>query len=404
MIRPMPDPQERIRNLQTICFKLHTLNQEFDQVVGFLDTYIEDLHHLVAAYPRLSDAHAVLGKWYRSKGEFTQAVIGGHNALAIDAANLSKQAWLGELLRECDDLPALFTEIQPQLLAFHPPYIEIETINVCNAACVMCPASEKERQAKVMPMSMFQKIIDEVALYPVPPNISLHGIGEPLLDRQLAERIAYARERRIPYIAFVSNGSLLTEDKARAVLEAGVSGITVSIESIHPSVYEPIRVNLKLEEVIQNVMRLAQLRDQLRPDLSINVARVTSEENETEEEAFKQFWRLCLRPGLDRVFSFPRHNFAGKYPSPFTPGSMPCSKAFSAMNIRSDGTVPLCCVDTSNAYCFGQVGARSVLELYNAEAFQLVRWRQLAGSRSSLPLCGVCNVPEAGEPSVSSGL
>lgn len=252
-----------------------------------------------------------------------------------------------------------------------------------------------------MSMALYQKIIDEIAAYPNPPAISLHGIGEPMLDRMLGERVAYARECGLPYVSIVTNGSLLAEDKARAILEAGIDGVTISIESINPVLYAKIRVNLELEEVVSHVVRLAELRDALRPKLSINIARVLYSDSEEEAQAFEQFWRDRLRPGLDKVFSFPRHNFALGYDSDFAPGSMPCSKPFEAMNIRSDGTIPLCCVDNSNTYNFGNVQERSVLDLYNEPGFHLVRWRHLAGSRPHLTLCAGCNVPEAGEPSVS---
>ena len=67
-------------------------------------------------------------------------------------------------------------------------------------------------EGSVMSMELYTKIIDEAAKYNC-PSLGLHVYDEPLLVKNLAERIQYASQKGFMDIIMTTNGNLLDEKK-----------------------------------------------------------------------------------------------------------------------------------------------------------------------------------------------
>ena len=75
-----------------------------------------------------------------------------------------------------------------------PKRMQIEIVHGCNLRCRMCPISVLPNKIKVMPMVMYKSIIDQMEPYVDSLKLlDLFGIGEPLLDKDLCEKIEYAK-------------------------------------------------------------------------------------------------------------------------------------------------------------------------------------------------------------------
>ena len=75
------------------------------------------------------------------------------------------------------------------LLKF-PKYIEIETVNACNARCPMCTINDWERNYPVMKDDVWNKISDDIIKNKNHiKRVSLYRDGEPLIDKKMASRI-----------------------------------------------------------------------------------------------------------------------------------------------------------------------------------------------------------------------
>ena len=59
-------------------------------------------------------------------------------------------------------------------------------------------------------------------------EVHLHNLGEPLLDRQLEDKIRYAKERKIKKVRIFTNGSLLTASRSRSLIQAGLDEFAAS--------------------------------------------------------------------------------------------------------------------------------------------------------------------------------
>src|SRR6266480_4753996 len=100
-----------------------------------------------------------------------------------------------------------------------PSYLEIETVNACNARCPMCTIDDWTRAAKPMSQSLFEKLAAELAEHAdAVKRVSLYRDGEPLIDKRLPDRVALLKQGGIREVAISTNVSLLNAERSRALL------------------------------------------------------------------------------------------------------------------------------------------------------------------------------------------
>ena len=76
-----------------------------------------------------------------------------------------------------------------QLLDY-PKYIEIETVNACNARCPMCTINDWERNYPVMKDDVWNKVSEDIIEHKkLLKRVSLYRDGEPLIDKKMPKRI-----------------------------------------------------------------------------------------------------------------------------------------------------------------------------------------------------------------------
>ena len=152
-----------------------------------------------------------------------------------------------------------------------PKTIRIECTNACNAKCTICPHKDMTRKVEFMSDSLYDRIIRECTENSC-KEIHLHNFGEPLLDKKLEERIIIAKKNGILRVKIFSNGSLLTKERGRSLIESGLDEIKISFDGATRDEFEAIRVPLKFDQVAGNILEFVQLRNEMRSPLKIHVA------------------------------------------------------------------------------------------------------------------------------------
>src|SRR5580765_2242839 len=216
-----------------------------------------------------------------------------------------------------------------------PDIVQIESTNLCNAKCVFCPRDEMHRRQGVMAMDLYKKIVDECAALGI-THVRVHNYGEPFLDRQLVEKVRYAKDRGIAEVGMISNGSLITEEIARGMIEAGLDAINISVDAAGKEIFERTRVNLDYETVIGNIRTLARLRDELgrrRPKLILSFVR---QDNSADEQAFIAEWTKVA----DKIHITDLHNWAGTLHGR-SDVQFPCYRLWLTFTVLWDGWVSL---------------------------------------------------------------
>ncbi len=133
----------------------------------------------------------------------------------------------------------------------------------CNFSCEYCaqslPTGHEERKhliRKYFSYEDFTKAIDQLVYFPKKiKTLVLTSIGEPTLNRYLSEMIEYAYKKDIAEcIQLVTNGSLLTRDLSKKIIDAGLSKIVISIQGVTEEKYKRVcNYNINMEKFIENL-------------------------------------------------------------------------------------------------------------------------------------------------------
>ncbi len=271
-----------------------------------------------------------------------------------------------------------------------PEIIQIEATNLCNARCVFCPRDRMERKQGVMDMALFRRIVDQSAALGI-PNLRLHNYGESLIDRDIVEKIRYAKSKGVADVGMISNGSLLAEPLARAIVDAGLDAVNISIDAAGKEAFERTRVGLKYDRVVENVESLVRIRRELgatRPKLILSFVR---QANSVEESAFIARWGAVA----DKIHVTDLHNWAGTLDE--RPGSrFPCYRPWLTFTVLWDGRVSLCCADFDAKVVLGDVRTETITDVWNGDAFRSVRRAHL--DHGGPTICEGCDLPRKDSP------
>jgi hypothetical protein len=265
-----------------------------------------------------------------------------------------------------------------------PPLVRIETTNACNARCVICPHSRLHRPIQRMEDGLFQRIIDECATARC-REVHLHNFGEPLLDNHLEERVRYAKQKGLKKVTLFSNGSLLTEQRARGLLEAGLDEIKISFDGATRQEFEQVRVPLKFDRVVENIHCLVALRNEMRSPMKIHVACCSTSD--------KQGTMQMLEKLVDG-FAFGKiHNWG-------VPDSLnrrndrrkPCSRLWRTLTVLAGGEVSLCCLDYDGRHVLGRLTEdQTIARVWHSNAYRAVRHLHKTARQSEIELCRGCS-------------
>lgn len=271
-----------------------------------------------------------------------------------------------------------------------PEIVQIEATNICNAKCVFCPRDEMERTQGIMPMDLFRKVADECAALGI-THVRMHNYGEAFVDRQLVEKIRYAKQVGIKEVGLISNGSLIGEDVARGMIEAGLDAINISLDAAGKEVFETTRVGLKYDKVMAAIERILRLREELgrtRPKLILSFVR---QDNSAEEQAFIERWRTRA----DKVHVTDLHNWAGTLHTESSV-NFPCYRQWLTFTVLWDGRVSLCCADFDGREILGDLRTSTIADVWNNDRYREVRRAQLDHGGPSI--CQSCDLPKKDSP------
>jgi MoaA/NifB/PqqE/SkfB family radical SAM enzyme len=143
----------------------------------------------------------------------------------------------------------------------------IEPTNRCNLDCRTCMRNSWDEPMGQMDHEIYDRILAEVAELPTPPTIFFGGIGEPLSHPHIVDMVARAK-KIAARVEMITNGILLSEGMAMALIQAGLDCLWVSIDGAHPESYLDVRLGDHLPEIIDNLHHWQQLSGG-RTDLGI---------------------------------------------------------------------------------------------------------------------------------------
>jgi MoaA/NifB/PqqE/SkfB family radical SAM enzyme len=141
-----------------------------------------------------------------------------------------------------------------------------------------------KRKKGVMAETIFRKIVKDAVDFGV-DQIQLQGYGEPLLDTAILDRIRFVKKYGLK-VVMNTNASLLNENTARDLIEAGLDDVFISLDAHSKETYAAIRPPLDYYKVRCNVERLHSIRESMNSSSPrINLTFTVQNKNENKADA-----------------------------------------------------------------------------------------------------------------------
>jgi radical SAM protein with 4Fe4S-binding SPASM domain len=298
-------------------------------------------------------------------------------------------------------------------LPYRPTKITVESGNVCNLRCPLCPTGQRDPSASkgLLPYETFEKILDELGRDLV--TIRLYNWGEPLLNKELVRMCELAYERRVS-VKISSHLNDLTPQLAEGLLRAKVKKIYVSADGATPESYAIYRRGGNFHKVMENVrMLVAKKRElgalftrvvwlfhvfrhneheiglardlarELGVELQLNRARTDmgKEIFETVEEALARDGHWL--PASDEHCAYDREaKKAQREPM--------CTLPWKDTAINWDGNVLPCCSVYSEKHSYGNIHDASFGEIWNNPVYVDARREIVGRGETRDTICKTC--------------
>lgn len=286
----------------------------------------------------------------------------------------------------------------------------IEPSSLCNFKCKMCfqSADNKEFVAKRSNMSMecFEKIMKDCGNWPGGKLkvLKLCIYGEPFMNPEFLRMLENAKGAGIAErIETTTNGSLLTEEICRGLIENGLDYLRVSIYSAISEKHKQITEStVPMEKIYENLDMLKKIKKELGSKTPFVAAKMLDTFDKSENVVFKEKYSEVA----DEVYLDQPHNWVQVDDNSFIDkihdeNSMAesikaerkaCPMPFTTLAVRSNGDVSPCCIDWYGGTTVGNVKEQTIEELWKGDMLYAFQCMQLQNRKSENISCRNCEV------------
>jgi MoaA/NifB/PqqE/SkfB family radical SAM enzyme len=134
----------------------------------------------------------------------------------------------------------------------HLKKIYVEPTNRCNLDCRICMRNSWDEPLGQMSRETFARILEGLRRFSPPPVVMLGALGEPLSHPDIVDMVAQAKALGSS-VEMITNGTLLTKDLSRGLIDAGLDMLWVSLDGATPECYGDLRLGAMLPEVLANM-------------------------------------------------------------------------------------------------------------------------------------------------------
>jgi len=190
----------------------------------------------------------------------------------------------------------------------------IEVAGGCNYSCDMCPQKDNGRGwefTKLMPLDMFEDILDQITPKYGHPVINLEGSGEPTLAKKLPKYIEAVTKRGCKSFMY-TNGSFLTGHFMEDCIDAGLDFVRFSCIGYNAEKYEQWMCKPWFNKLKDHA---TETRDYI--DKSGSKCEVSSYhlilDNDNIEYEIEQYQKNFIDPVGSIGYIWKMHNWSGNY-------------------------------------------------------------------------------------------
>jgi radical SAM protein with 4Fe4S-binding SPASM domain len=265
----------------------------------------------------------------------------------------------------------------------------VETTAKCNLYCPMCPRENHKQPKADMSDEIFERLVRESGRSA--EHMMLIGLGEPMMDRKIFDRIEYCERHNISTL-LSSNGTFFDEKTCARLLDTPLEHITLSFDGATKESYEYYRKGANFEKVRDNFVRFARMKHERRAKVQVVVQMVRMERNAGEVDEFMRFWSAV--PGVDHVrikedetnLLQPEAGHAAQ------DWKHPCHYLWRGpIYVKQNGDVYPCCQSyTMDGSPVGNLEETSLEQIWNSAEMQRMRRLHSTGRAGEIDICSRC--------------
>jgi MoaA/NifB/PqqE/SkfB family radical SAM enzyme len=246
-----------------------------------------------------------------------------------------------------------------------PKGVFIQTINRCNAQCVICPYKDTQKNLpqETMSLELFQKILTDLG-----PNysgqIGLYLQYEPFMDERFFDFVKLIRNFcSNAKIVISTNALLLNKTNVDKLCITPVDTVVLNINGGTKETYERMMYPLKWDTMVSNVNYFISKYNHGR---YINFIKTSDNCNEVNDLQ-KTF------PNIDILSNFWATNRAGSVQinkptgsrTRFKNGNSSCLQLETNMSIACNGDLLLCCNCWQKEVVLGNAYDGNIVDIWN---------------------------------------
>jgi MoaA/NifB/PqqE/SkfB family radical SAM enzyme len=299
-----------------------------------------------------------------------------------------------------------------------PPYVRVVVGNTCNLKCIMCPyhssvlkpthTTEFFQGNKAMSWGMMERLAKDCGEAKL--SILIGSVEEPLLHPKLVDFIQLCRKLGVPKIHLTTNGQLLNETYASALLSAGLTSIDISIDAATPETYAKVR-GADFDRVESNVINFIRLRNKLGISCEVRTSFVRNQNTSLEEEKkFINYWLSKINSiFILNVAEYQENNMRLKknnesvenslqYYLDKAQGRWACLFPFIEMAVLPDGRIYYC-IETlfrlgfdQDIQSLGDYNQQNLQEIWSGDLFRQLRQDLILNQLEKRTACKDCDM------------
>ncbi len=266
-----------------------------------------------------------------------------------------------------------------------PICVSVNMVGTCNYTCRKCQYHSSEivqrKKFDVMDFDKCKIVVNKLSkdfkdLQTIYPCIS----GEPLLHPDMVKIVDLIRSKGI-HCGFTTNASMLSRQKSRELVKAGITSLAFSLDTTDKKKYEYLQYGGDLKTVEKNILDFKNEFLKHNNYFSATINFVVSEENENEKDIFLKKWK---DHGFNVSFSNYCNIFDRNRPykeeiewGPQT--RQPCWALWQAMYLNEEGRMISCGAMAKTLGLKENIFEMSAYDLWRCESMEKLRRQQLTG-------------------------
>jgi len=286
-----------------------------------------------------------------------------------------------------------------------PFLLAIEPTNLCNLKCAFCPTSDRKllekvkRQNGIMSLELFKQVVDGARNFPEKiKEVCLFKDGEPLLNNQLCEMIAYLKQANIcNTIKIFTNGLLLTPELNQRLIDSGADFIRISVEGVNAKKYSSLcDGQIDYAKFLSNIKDLFLRRGTCKVVAKIIDINLSDAEKQKFYDDFSPITDICAVEDVHGwTFSDQKDFSMGIKKNTFdgivVKNKQVCPYPFYSIAVNCRGIVTIGCCDWALQTTIGDIHQESIYDIWNGKRLYDFRMMHLEHRKHENPACRVCS-------------